>query len=778
MRAAKKGLARRAFQEVPRELRRRTASHNPQRVPKRLRPRARREAKEDNTPIVRGKSGSGLGKGKKKWLRDKGIAESRKRWEERKRKRTAKKNDPNVIIEPMDGIEATVKNQVVKPRPKRKRLASLATPETPPSRFRRRQKDKTWLPTHLWHTKRSRMTLPTEPLWRFALPLAPVAKAYRLTHRASSLRGAVTWDMSYISTISLEGIEVSITGLLKSLRFAEEDGDDPWQDRGRAKKWRNGTRTWEGWIHTREERPVKNIAHITVLWCVPEEGSNKRKVFLRVHPSAFLQLWNEVVRTAKVQKPAVAVEDLRYEIGSIEIMGPAAAETLVSTLHPSTSNFSPGSPQSLWSTLAPVTNVGVFPPGALLSFPICDPRLRDPPQPAQIVQDGDLHTTLTSVLAEWPIDQTQSVPAIFDRKSRMAAVRSLQSQKSINRRMGASTLGAYPEPRSTDPQIPMLSYISKNSQSWIVLLPWKCVTPVWRSIMRYPVSTGGNPRFGGLKERRQVDFEHSTPSFPFDYPSSDAGWGWEIQERAARKQEWVKRPKGKRIEWSTIDLGNERIGEVGDPWACAWERFSTSQEEIAVTQSPLRQVPSRDALDLMAGRLVPTDYTQGQHVFTAKISMVQRGTPTTCARVYRLPTNNAELRSKWLALMVSSGTNSTKNGNIGRSYKGGKSARPIESRDLALSILVPPQARDGPPKAGDEDYPVVPDEEDLIGFVTTGNYNLAEGMPTAIANLVLNKVKIEGCETDRRKGVGQEGRVCIVREAGRTIGRLATWDVV
>src|SRR5690349_2436854 len=34
MRAAKKGLSRRAFQDVPREMRRRTASHNPQRVPK------------------------------------------------------------------------------------------------------------------------------------------------------------------------------------------------------------------------------------------------------------------------------------------------------------------------------------------------------------------------------------------------------------------------------------------------------------------------------------------------------------------------------------------------------------------------------------------------------------------------------------------------------------------------------------------------------------------------------------------------------------------------
>lgn len=77
MKAAKKGLMRRAFQDVPRELRRRTASHNPNRVPKRLRRRARQEAKEDNTPITRGTSGSGIGKGKHKFLRKDGIEKSK-----------------------------------------------------------------------------------------------------------------------------------------------------------------------------------------------------------------------------------------------------------------------------------------------------------------------------------------------------------------------------------------------------------------------------------------------------------------------------------------------------------------------------------------------------------------------------------------------------------------------------------------------------------------------------------------------------------------------------
>lgn len=40
---SKHGLTTRAFQEVPKEMRRRTASHNVRKVPKRLQKRAKRE---------------------------------------------------------------------------------------------------------------------------------------------------------------------------------------------------------------------------------------------------------------------------------------------------------------------------------------------------------------------------------------------------------------------------------------------------------------------------------------------------------------------------------------------------------------------------------------------------------------------------------------------------------------------------------------------------------------------------------------------------------------
>ncbi|PSN69050.1 hypothetical protein BS50DRAFT_490046 [Corynespora cassiicola Philippines] len=758
MKAAKKGMSRRAFQEVPRELRRRTASHNPQRVPKRLRARAKKEAVEDNTPTSRGKSGSGIGKGKTKFLRKDGIEKSRRQAWEARVKRRKEKSEGTAKVEPQDDAGRSKSKQ-----PKRKFQATLATPETPPSRFRRRQLDKTWLPTHLWHTKRARMTPPKEPLWRFAIPLSPVAKAYRLTHRAAALRGAVAWDMSYMSTISLEGVEASIVGLLKSLKFAREDGEAPWQDNRKAKKWRGGTRTWEGWIYEREAKLPKKIAYTTLIWCAGTSGSSKRKVFIRVHPGAFFQLWEELIRASKVQKPAVTVEDLRFEIGSIEIMGPAAAEALCSILSPSLSGgASPDTLQSLWSTLAAVTDPGVLPPNALVAFPISDPRLRDPPERLDTSQVSEVQ--LTEILASWPLDQAIDSPGIFSRNARLVAGRLLPSQKSINRRKSVADLGQYPEARPTDPQIPMLTYISNSTKSWTVLLPWKCVMPVWRGIMRYPVSTGGNVRFGGLAQRRQVDFERSLPCFPYDSPGTAAGLDWEKQERVEREQEWTKRPRGKRIEWSSIDLGNGRRGEVGDPWACDWDRLLDAPTE---GQRTFRQVPSKQASELTKGRVLDPEYISSPHLFTAKITMIGRGTPTTCARVYRLPRNNGELQQKWVQLRANarSASGSSPASSTPNKKKGQGTPKHLRNRELAQRLLEPRQLH-GPPKAGDDNYPVVPDEEDLIGFVTTGNYNLAEGMPTAIANLALHRVF--GFDEGVGKTLQERDRVCIVRGAGQT----------
>lgn len=86
------------------------------------------------------------------------------------------------------------------------------------------------------------------------------------------------------------------------------------------------------------------------------------------------------------------------------------------------------------------------------------------------------------------------------------------------------------------------------------------------------------------------------------------------------------------------------------------------------------------------------------------------------------------------------------------------------------------------PKAGEKAYPPVPDEVDLIGFVTTGNYHLGDGRCEAIGNVAVARVLQLGADDDEvisNKATGRgRNMLCIVREAGQGLGRLARWNFV
>ena len=66
----------------------------------------------------------------------------------------------------------------------------------------------------------------------------------------------------------------------------------------------------------------------------------------------------------------------------------------------------------------------------------------------------------------------------------------------------------------------------------------------------------------------------------------------------------------------------------------------------------------------------------------------------------------------------------------------------------------------------------VPDKNDLIGFVTTGNFNLCEGKGTAIGSVLLQKIVEQQIDNSESKNTAR-WNLCIVRESGQSIGRLA-----
>ncbi|GAB7361808.1 hypothetical protein MBLNU230_g1851t1 [Neophaeotheca triangularis] len=827
MAQSKAMLTKRAFQQVPKDLRRRSASHNAKRVPKRLQRTARKEMADDNTPrkgrvgMLAGMKGlKGIGKGKIR-LRLQKLQTARKLRElGRQNKRTFGaapniKQDANAETTP--AIASTVTAAVTGRRPRVKK-ATLATAPAAQGKHRKRQAHKSWLPTHIFHAKRAHMTAPSNPLWRFAIPTTPTTKAYRPTHRSFSQRGAIAWDTSYMSTISLEGREQSLEGVLKGFEFGTQNANGATSLCGsKRERWREGKRGGQAWLFERD-RPMVAIAPATVFWnpaaTEPELESNpdqnhqpadsklrQRKLFIRVHPSAFHQVWEEVVRLAKIAKPSVSVEDLRYEIGSIEVTGPASTEALLGALSPTLSAAAIEERKEvngggLFKSLAGLSDPAMLPANAVLGFNVRDSRLHHPPRTVELDQSLETQHKLLKTLSAWPMDKTIEPMQLFERKARTSTSLSLPSQKAVNRRRALAKPGEYPEAHTGDPSIPIILHASSvcvagsndgpRQGSWTLLMPWKCLQPVWYGIQYYPLSTGGQPRFGGIRETQQMHFERGIPWFPGDFPGTKGGWEWELRERERRKDEWSRRPKGKRTNWEAVDLGKDRKGEIGLGWACDWERLfnrpeadisnagvsleektnaaSKSDAPLSSAQLPFVHVPASQAVGLVKplAEIAKSAIDPSKALTTVHFTLVGRGTPRPCARVYRLPSNSVDpaLRKAWLALCK---PHQKSPGAKHSLPKPSKDAPPhMRQRHLAASLLEPA-------RAGGDEYPVCPGEEDLIGFVTTGNYDLGAGKGTAIGNVVVGKVREGLVATD------PEMRLCVVRNAGEGLARLATW---
>lgn len=681
----------------------------------------------------------------------------------------------------------------------------LSRPPPPEAKYKKRQRCKTWLPTHMFHAKRAHMATTKNPIWRFAIPVSPTEKSYRPTHRARGSRGAVAWDMSYMSTVQLEGKESCIEAVIRAVGV---NGDEAWGSKG--KKWRAGTRSLQAWTYEKDNA-TRPLAPVTLIWCAHIHDEDvemtsadqsqsakdpRRKLWVRVHPSAFLHLWTDLLESSKRQNPPVMVEDLRFEIGSIEITGPGSAEALLAALRPVVGSdgqaSGPQSPETIWSSLLGVSNPCSLPQNALLSFAVSDPRLQFPPQTLRVPDNASHMNDLAMLLAKWSPDQTQGPSLLFERSNRLAAARQLPSQKAINRRRGLAGPGARPAPQPNDPQIPVMilankpSPLSKRNSApgfWTVLLPWKCVVPVWYSIMYYPLSSGGNPRFGGLKEQQQLAFEAGEPWFPGDFPGTRAGWEWGQKEAQKSQKEWERRPKGRRPEFDSLALGAGRPrGEIGHGWACDWERLLQGPSADAVDA-----VPSKKAADAKADAGATTSVVPPLNIHNIRylpsntdrilsnliksppgsgalapvyLTLCTRGTPVPCARIYRLPTDPS-LRQKWLNLASSSKNADQRGKGRTSSELSDEEAR----RQLAESLL----SCSAPDPLSD--CLEVPTEDDLVGFVTSGNYNLSEGKGTGIGSILLSKVLIPNVKQHER-------RMCIVRAAGEKSGRLGMWELV
>ncbi|KAK6508075.1 hypothetical protein TWF506_010181 [Arthrobotrys conoides] len=684
MNSSKNAQRKRAFQSLPRELRRRTAAHNPNRVPRRVRETARKELAEDNTTF-------------RKKRRD--YRPSARRLNANQLRMLSVRNNSLMIPGTISGSRQTASNRLGRTR---SYLGSKS------SRYRKRQRHKTWLPTHMWCAKRARMVFK----WGFSLAETPNLKCYRPTYQAATRDGCIAVDTSYYATILLIGrerdLKRSLAKFLPPHDFAVV---------GRSVVCGESTRST--WMYEKGEWPNKPLAPIQVVWCPidrPDEMKEQelRKVMLRVHPASWDDAWK--VAAACATASDCVCKNLRFEIGSIELVGPRTANTLRALLN---SNL----------------DLEDFPVHGVKHSSGRDPRL----------SSFRLHTAIPC--PPFQENTTNHAEGLFNTKFRNASVKAQVSQKTLNSRISKSGLGQTARSAAAT-EIPFVlmretlgtqtysghtPFKASLSHRWSILLPWKWVRTFWLVLMRMP-----GVRLGGLKELQQLTLESGVGYFPTDFPSTRAG-KIEALERAQAQLTRVSRRsimKTKSSQKSKLAASAGSQANSGYPWV---EVLDTDDYLKCEGPEIWQLTPDLVRLFWRTPRsTVPPSVSSG--IFTAHIRLYGRGGIDSNASVYTFSGPAARLVPRVLLQHARDG-------------------KPI---DNILETL------------GGENSQLGGLEKDsgpaysLAGFVIRGNFGFREAVPVAVAALAWVKTHREdSC-----------GGWCILQNKGHGSRRLAQWNAV
>lgn len=499
----------RVFQSLPRTLRRRTASHNVKRIPKRMRARALREMQNTTNGVPR----------KKGHLRGRELHRLKI---EKKLLRLAAKIKQHRLL-PVGG--GTIKermaalnkqmDQIVKDKESRLLNNSvgaydihaegkLADKPTGGMKYAHRQTEYTWTPTHLWHAKRFHMI----KRWGYQIPFSPNQKCFRLTSRAAKDACIVTDTSYYGNIIAGCGTANGVKLLLRQYsKYSAEI--PPWLTAGE--------RAYNGWLYFGDKKTVGSLY-------VDKETCS---VILRLHPATYEAFFLQMAAWA--QTVNITLHDCRYAIGSILLRGPTALHALSKTLHLEATD----EVMRRWRVFSQNKDPDLLPSGTTFAFSVSDPRFwKHPvrPPPAK----GSLSELVLK--RESAIDQN-SVSALLSSNGRTESYRDMYSVKELGKEFARRSPLS---PNIHGPnRVPLLIYKLQNG-SWCVNLPWFWVQPFWSQLVRV---IGTKP--GGLRQEHQVNFESGKLTFPLDYPFTEEGYAENELARASLEAAREKLPASK-----------------------------------------------------------------------------------------------------------------------------------------------------------------------------------------------------------------------------------------
>jgi len=728
----------RTFQNLPRKLRRRTASHNVKRIPKRLRNRAIREMANETNGI------------KKKKLKGKELY--RARIAKSLLKLAAKANLMNLLpndkrlsngkLQTRQRIKL-LNEQIKNSKDSNKfinlnnnvgsydniALNQLASPPIGKIKYLKRQRKFTWLATHVWHAKRSHLI----KRWGFQIPLKPTQKCFRLSHRNFNLTGGIAWDKSYINTMVLQGDNLnSISSLASSLTNGKAVGKRFLQNGG----------IYEGLIYKEGE-----VLGDGCLLFFQNVKTGISKLVVRLHPSIYIDVFQYLLET---KTEDVEIIDNRYSIGSIEIGGPIALSSLATILKP---HDVKSEESKLFGKLCTENDL---PDKTIFTYQAIDPRLANRNKPRSNKDTNVLDILINMKTTKSNIN-TQVVENLLTSEGRTNSYKDQLSLKQI------SIKKQQDQDLKTTSSFPVIIFKSSSSNTWIVLLPWYWILPVWHGLNHI-----AHLNHGGLLQSHQLQFEQDKLFFPDDYPFTRSGFVENLLASKEKSAKWEKKPISKRVNYDKLKISPNdlQIGELGDPFSSDWrylqilklgenqiksskstrtsswdENFQRKIEEPHDVYNFILDVKKSDKeADLRGETLlnpikllndddvptIPSSPDDPLPIIPVKIEILGRGNPSDNARIYSIPDSEISL---WL-----------------------KSHQAKKPTGKKLN-----------------EYPNVPNSFNLIGFITSGSYNLTKGHNSGVGAIDANYAH------DLNDSSNEKKKYCVVRNVGTCYGRLAIW---
>ena len=585
MRKVNEAHSQRAFQTLPRNLRRRAASHNVKLVPKILRGKATLELK------------SSLNKVKKRKI----TSKQRLRMQTSRRARRVARRDQK---RPSEGGEAEVEV-----------MPDLQPRIVKRCKYRKRQLVKTWLPTHLYHTKRAHMMTH----WGFALPMTPRDKSFRPTYRSSSIRGFVCFDMSYLSTFMIRAADLSVLQAFIS-EYIESDCV------ALANRYINSARKQSAVFYNKAKCPQECIGPVDLLWLI-NLPTGKPTLLLRCHSAIAQLVYNALVVQIKLRPDTdrLVVEDWRFAVGHIDIIGPEGDIALRNLFANVSDTEGAG---SVWKSTQSHITPNILPTGVVLPLLISDPRLNIVAQKINRQFIPSDTASVYSHIATWSPQSIKSWP-IYSKDARRNSLSHLKSVPlgAVHKHLsGAQTLE-----NAGTPILPIqLEALSENG--WRIMLPWDWVSSVWHFLMKHSMS-----RFGGITERRQISYQNSLPTFPNDWLGTTAG----LQQNNFKRNNETKKVL-------TLPLSKKKLRKrpfvTYDAYFKEWcNLFQPAEQFEEGERSPSFNISQKLSQKILACKteheakdILPTDHFS-KAALIVEITYSRRGSSVPGSAVYAVP---------------------------------------------------------------------------------------------------------------------------------------------